>query len=162
MDNYDTAIQFAKDFLTNNILLNDLKKKEKNLTELDITRWDEAIEKAAVDPDTLEFDMLVDLAAETMRDNERLPEFLALFVADVLQGKKTRPTKRGADKYKNWHRDYSLCRAVKEVSKVFDLPLYTNNELSQKTTAAKIVSMATGRNIDIVINAYKKFKHYQG
>lgn len=155
MDNHDEAIQFAKSFLESNILLNDLKGSY--LSETDMERMDEALEAATLSHDTNDFDMLVIVAAGLMRENERLPNWLASFAADVLEGKRTRPTKRGADKYKNWQRDYSLWRAVDNVASKFDLPRYTNNELSSKTTASTIVAEAAGLNVDVVITAYKTF-----
>jgi hypothetical protein len=155
MGNHDEAIQFAKSFLKSEVLFNDAKGSDPS--EADMVRMGEALEAAARDPDTNDFDTLVMLAAGLMRENERLPDWLASFAADVLAGKQKRPTKRGADKYKNWQRDYSLWRAVDNVANNFDLPKYTNNELSNKTTSATIVAKAAGLNVDVVITAYKRF-----
>jgi len=163
MDNYNEALQFAKTFWSeqvqaeteNNILFKDVRASYP--TEADMELVGDALEQAARDPDTNDFDVLVMLAAGLMRENERLPDWLATFAADVLEGKRKRPTKRGADKYKNWQRDYSLWRAVDEVARKFDLPKYTNNELSDKPTAAGIVAKAAGLNVDVVITAYKAF-----
>lgn len=163
MDNDNEALQFAKMFWSeqvqgeteNNILFKDVKASHP--TESDMERMGDALEQAARDPDTNDFDVLVMLAAGLMRENERLPDWLASFAADVLEGKRKRPTKRGADKYKNWQRDYSLWRAVDEVACKFDLPKYTNNELSNKPTAAGIVAEAARLNVDVVITAYKRF-----
>lgn len=163
MDNDNEALQFAKTFWSeqvqgeteNNILFKDVKASHP--TESDMERMGDALEQAARDPDTNDFDVLVMLAAGLMRKNERLPDWLASFAADVLEGKRKRPTKRGADKYKNWQRDYSLWRAVDEVACKFDLPRYKNNELSNKPTAAGIVAEAARLNVDVVITAYKTF-----
>ena len=165
MDNYDKALQFAKTFWSeqvqteteNNILCQDIRASIP--TEADMERMGDALKQAARDPDTNDFDALVTLTADLMRENARLPaDWLASFAADVQEGKRKRPTKRGADKYKNFPRDYSLWRAVDEVACKFDLPKYTNNELSNKPTAAEIVSVAVDVNLDVVITAYKKFK----
>ena len=163
MDNYDEALQFAKTFWSeqvqaeteNNILFQDVVASIPS--EADLERMGDALEQAARDPDTNDFDVLVMIAAGLMRENERLPDWLASFAADVLEGKRKRPTKRGADKYKNWQRDYSLWRAVDEVASKFNLPKYTNNELSRKPTAAGIVAEAARLNVDVVITAYKSF-----
>ena len=163
MDNYNEALQFAKTFWSeqvkavteNNILFKDVRASYP--TEADMERMGDALEQAARDPDTNDFDVLVMLAAGLMRENERLPDWLASFAADVLEGKRKRPTKRGADKYKNWQRDYSLWRAVGKVACKFDLPRYTNNELSNKPTAAGIVAEAARLKVDVVITAYKSF-----
>ena len=163
MDNYNEALQFAKTFWSeqvkavteNNILFKDVRASYP--TEADMERMGDALEQAARDPDTNDFDVLVMIAAGLMRENERLPDWLASFAADVLEGKRKRPTKRGADKYKNWPRDYSLWRAVDEVASKFNLPKYTNNELSRKPTAADIVAEAARLKVGAVITAYKSF-----
>ena len=163
MDNYNEALQFAKTFWSeqvqavteNNILFKDVRASYP--TEADMERMGDALEQAARDPDTNDFDVLVMIAAGLMRENERLPDWLATFAADVLEGKRKRPTKRGADKYKNWPRDYSLWRAVDEVASKFNLPKYTNNELSRKPTAADIVAEAARLKVGAVITAYKSF-----
>lgn len=164
-DSYEEAINFAKTFWSekvqvehkDSVIFEDARAG--NHTETEKLRVYEALKKAASDPaDTLDFDMLVISASDMLRDNGRLPGWLASFAADVLEGKRKRPTKRGADKYKNWQRDYALCRTVHEVAKKFDLPMYNNNELSNKTTAAETVSVAVDFKLDVVITACKKFK----
>lgn len=85
MDNYDEALQFAKTFWSeqvqaeteNNILLKDLRAIYP--TEADMERMGDALEQTARDPDTNDFDVLVMLAAGLMRENERLPDWLASF-----------------------------------------------------------------------------------
>jgi len=164
MENYDDAVAFAKEFLGTNILLEDLKA----IDPLDSKLPDpfEALRQATIDPDRLEYDVLVTTAAMYLRDllnsfrdgSPVMPIWLANFAADVLEGKRTRPSKRGPDKDKYWERDYSLYRATREVGRVFKLPHYTNNELSEKITAAEIVSQAFGCKTDVVIRAYRKFR----
>lgn len=166
MDNYNEALQFAKTFWSeqvqgepeNHIIFKDMRASYP--TEAEMEYVGDALEQAARDPDTPDtndFDTLVMLAAGLMRENGRLPDWLASFAADVLEGRRKRPTKRGADRYKNWLRDYSLWRAVSEVACKFELPKYANNELSSTPTAAGIVAEAAGLNVDVVITAYKKF-----
>lgn len=147
--------RFAKEFIRETILLNEIRSHSPS--EADMVSIGEALEMEATNPDTLGYDVLVALAAEMMRENQRLPDWLASFAADVLEGKRKRPTKRGRDKYDNFLRDFSLWRAVDEVASKFDLPKYTNNELSTKTTAAEIVAEAIRLNVDVVITAYKAF-----
>lgn len=160
--NHNEAVQFAKDFLSKPVLLNDLQEIRPRIERdpKQAARMDAAIEDAAKNPDTNDFDMLVGLAASLLREGERLPEFLAVFIADVLEGKRKRPTKRGSDKYANWIRDYELCRAVKAVANEYKLPYYTNNELSEKTTAAEIVTEASGHGVDVIVKAFGKFKNH--
>lgn len=154
----DRAIRFAKEFLSGPVLFNDVKA----FSSQEYGRVAEALPIAAINPDTNDFDVLVMLAADGLSRNERLPEWLAVFAADVLLGKRKRPTKRGPDEYGNWERDYKLWRATQEVAKAFDLQHYSNNELSAQTTAAEIVCRAADCNVDVVITAYKKFTRIMG
>lgn len=156
MDN--EALQFAKTFWQEQAKAGIFKDMPPCYpTEADMQRMVVALEQSARDPDTNDFDVLVMLAAGLMRENERLPDWLASFAANVLEGKRKRPTKRGADKYKHWLRDYSLRQAVDKVASEFGLPRYTNNELSSQPTAAAFVAEAAGVGVDVVIKAYKSF-----
>lgn len=150
------AVNFAREFLNTDIPLDDIRAK--GFDESHAKERGEALRRAAVDPDPLEFDVLTGIAADLLRKGELLPVWLAAFTADVLEGKRKRPTRRGPDKLKNWARDYSLWRAVGEVAERFNLPKYTNNELSEKTTAADIVSEASGCGLAVVTNACQKIK----
>ena len=154
----DDAVEFAKRFLSGPVLSDDVKEYSPQEHE----NVANALPQAAINPDTNDFDALVMLAADGLSRNERLPEWLAAFAADVLSGKRKRPTKRGPDEYGNWERDYKLWRATQEVAKAFDLQHYSNNELSAQTTAAEIVCRAAGCNADVVITAYKKFTRIMG
>ncbi|NCS66616.1 MAG: hypothetical protein AUJ86_06960 [Hydrogenophilaceae bacterium CG1_02_62_390] len=126
MNNYNEALQFAKTFWIgrvqgkpeNNICFKDVM--DNPLSETGMERLYDALEQAARDPDTNDFDVLVTLTVSYMRENyQMMPVWLASFAADVLGGKRKRPTKRGADKYKNWGRDYSLWRAVNDCATSF-------------------------------------------
>lgn len=107
------------------------------------------------DPDV--HDAAVAMAATLLRGDERLPEWLASFSADVLDGNRKRPSRRGPNPNNNSIRDYRLSRAVAEVAHRYGLPRYSNNELSAKGTAAEIVANATSHGIDVVIKAVKRF-----
>jgi len=151
-----TAVEFAKQFLSTNVMRDDMEAYD---TPQQHERFFKALEQAARtpdNPDTNDFDGLVYLAADFLSRHERLPEWLETFAADVLSGKRKRPTKRGLDKYVNFERDYKLWRATDEVAKAFDLQHYSNNELSEQITAAQIVSLASGCTLDVVIKACKK------
>jgi hypothetical protein len=47
---------------------------------------------------------------------------------------------------------------VEGLVKYFKLPKYTNNEHSEKTTAADIVSEVSGLSVATVINILKRFR----
>ena len=108
--------------------------------------------------DTTSFDMGVTLAADMLREDGELPEWLASFAADVLEGKRKRPNKHGPDKSAKRYRDLILAMAVTEVSSRFGVPKYTNNELSHKVTAAQIVAQTANLPLEIVHHAVKNFR----
>jgi len=158
----DEAIAFAEKFLSPEAISAAEKRIiERPQSEADLEFMILGLRRIAEDPDnpdTLGFDYLMSLAAGFQRSKYRVPDFLAAFAADVLEGKRKRPTKRGADPYAKYRRNYALFEATEAVAKEFDLPCYSNNELSEKTTAAEIVSMAEHCTTDIVVTAYKKCK----
>jgi len=118
-------------------------------------RLDELLRLAALNPDTNSFDLLVILAANQIRESGALPDWLAHFAADVLSGKVKRPRKKAED-FEKTRRDFVFWRVSLEVAERYQLPLYTNNELSDKTTAAEIVGQASGCTVDVVVQAIKK------
>lgn len=150
----DLALEFAKKYLSGQILRDDILASTPK--EQDFLRVGNALEVASSKPNTLEFDVLVMTAADILSRNERMPEWLAKFAADVLLGKRKRPTKRGPQEFGNWERDYRMWRATQEVAKAFGLQHYSNNELSKQITAAELVSRAEGCSLDVVVTAYKK------
>ena len=168
MDNLDVAVAFAKSLLDNDDLI--FPEFSRSIKEIEDGQFPENnvfvfMEKSCrqalqnsdkIDP--IGYDWLLLFASVCIRDHESLPPWLAPFIADVLQGKRKRPKEnRGAGKYKNYVRDSKFLRAVHVVAQKFDVPKYSNNELSSKITAAEIVSLAAGCNVDVVVNAYKKF-----
>lgn len=152
------AAKMVREILTGDILFKDVEEYMRpDCVSLSEERMANALMKALENPDTNDFDVGVNTAATMLRAGERLPDWLAVFAADVLQGKRTRPTKRGPDPYATWMRDYAIARAVLEVSSRFDLPQYTKNELSNKITAAQIVSKTAHLSLDVVHKAIQKF-----
>ena len=121
------AEQFVREFLNSPVLMNDVRAKPVQRTERELESFGQKLEKAAKNPDTNDFDTLINLTAGLLRNGGVLPNFLAIFAADVLEGKRKRPTSSGPDQYKNWGRDYKLWRAVKEVAEKYKMPFYTNN-----------------------------------
>ncbi|WP_146589643.1 hypothetical protein [Puniceibacterium confluentis] len=145
--------------MTSDALKNDFKTSvEKESHEASFDRVATALEQYLCNPDTNDFDVGVRVASRMFRDGKSLPGWLAKFAADVLEGKRVRPTKRGPDRYAYWERDYTLCKAVSQVSTRFGLPEYTENELSRKVTAAEIVAEVAGVSINVVTHAVKKFR----
>jgi hypothetical protein len=152
------AAKLVREILAANVLLTDVDNAMKaDDVHLSAERVANALRQALQNPDTNDFDAGVVTAAAMLREGERLPEWLALFAADVLEGKRKRPTKRGPDKYANWLRDYAVARAVLEVASRFGLPEYTKNELSDKITAAQIVAKAAHLSLEVVHHAVRRF-----
>ncbi|MDA1136426.1 MAG: hypothetical protein O2916_09315 [Proteobacteria bacterium] len=115
----------------------------------------ERLEMAAHDPDTNDYDALILTSALHLRDNHRLPAFLSTFVADVLEGKRQKPIKRGVDKYKNFERNGKIRHIIEILNKELGLPKYNNNELNNKTTAADIAVEISGLSLNTIINIIK-------
>lgn len=155
LEDEDNAAIMVREILARDILFAEIEKSLKPWAQ--DGDMGAALEQALKNPDTNDFDAGVIVAATMLREGVRLPGWLALFAADVLQGKRTRPTRRGPDPYLNWLRDYKLARAVIEVSNRFGLPQYTKNELSNKITAAQIVSETAHLSLDVVHKAIQKF-----
>ena len=156
----DAAIEFARRFLDGDVLRAHVRTAQP--ADADFADMGQALQQASIDPDTNDFDVLVGLAADSLRQGEGMPGWLATFAANVLEGKRKRPTKRGRDRYSNWQRDYKLWSATQEVARVFSMPAYTNNELSKKPTAAHAVSLAARCPIDVVVLACRRFNPGRG
>ena len=106
------------------------------------------------------YDALVTVAAWFLRDplgRQMMPIWLSRFAADVIEGKRTRPTRRGPDPYPNWVRDFKLAHLTPVIARRYKLPLFTHNELSRKWTAAEVVSEAADVPTETVINALRRF-----
>jgi hypothetical protein len=158
----DDQVRFARTLLERSLLRDDIRSAT---AATDLALAGHLLGKlklAALEPDTNDFDTLINLAAQCLYEGEVLPGWLAAFAADVLTGKRVRPTRRGADKYRNYERDYCLWRAAQEVAQQFKLPLYSNNELSAKTTAAEVVGQAANLKAAIVTTAIKRFERASG
>lgn len=170
MINKDEAIAFARqEFEFQKIYLETVFELP-HLTHIpDNSEIMALLEKAAREPDFCDswaFDTLKKMAGDILRrggffydktgEKVFMHDWLMSFAADVLEGERPRPTKRGPNKYESLFRDTCLARVVRQVAEKFDIPRYTNNELSQKITAAEIVADAAGVREDVVINAYKK------
>jgi hypothetical protein len=147
------AAELVREILATNVMLLDVDNTMPAAYVADTLRQD--LQKPELD--TNDFDVGVVTAAAMLREGERLPEWLAVFVADVLEGKRKRPTKRGPDKTANWLRDYAVAWAVLEVASRFGLPKYTKNELSDKITAAQIVAQTAHLSLEVVHHAVRRF-----
>ncbi len=156
------AILFAKRILDNKMFLFEYVTADMKIAEdkgeNPLAGMNLELERAAQNPDTNDHDVLISIAADLSRDGSPHPSWMGKYVADFLEGKRKRPTKRGLDKYKNWERNYKLFIAVVFVAQKFNLPSFTTNELSKKTTAADIISKASNLKVDTIIKAYNKVK----
>lgn len=150
---------FAKQLLKRSWLREAFVTSSNNLTvSVDLARqMDDSLRQAASNPNTNDFVLLVNLAAMCLRQRDPLPDWLADFSAGVLTGAIKKPRKRGEDVLKT-ERDYAFWQTSLAVAKRYKLPLYTNNELFEKTSSAEIVSQAAGCKVDIVVRAIKKFE----
>jgi hypothetical protein len=155
-------VLFAKTLLERLLIHEEIKRDPRATDPAFLSFLAESLKRAALNPDTNDFDVLINIAAERLRQGQDLPDWLATFAADVLTGTRIRPTRRGADKYRNYERDYCLWRAAQEVAQRFKLPLYSNNELSTKATAAEVVAQAANLTVAVVTTAIKRFARISG
>ena len=115
----------------------------------------QAVQKALNDEmDTNDFDALVVTAANLLREGLRLPHELAKFTADVLEGKRSRPTRRGPDPYRDYIRNTELSFAVEAVVQKFSIARYAKGNTSNET-AADAVSEAAKCTASAVIKALR-------
>lgn len=112
--------------------------------------------------ETNQFDAYTHAAAEAIRKGQPLPHWLRDFASDVLTGVRTRPTRRGRNPGGLFNRDYMLWSVAEAIEVMFGMPLYGNNDLSDKRTAADVVAEAAGLNVEIVKDAIKKFLRQRG
>ena len=157
-EDHSSAAKLVREILIGDFLPEEIEADaQSGRLNLSYERIASALEKALENPDTNDFDAGLGIAATMLRKGEHLPNWLALFAADVLEGKCRRPTNRGPDRYANWIRNYKLARAVVEVSNQFDLPKYSNSDTSHKITAAEIAAESGHISLDVVLHATKLF-----
>ena len=104
--------------------------------------------------DTNDFDVLVVTAANLLRKGLRIPHELAKFAADVLEGKRSRPTKRGPDPYRDYIRNTELSFAVEAVVQMFSIARYAKGNTINEN-AADAVSEAAKCTVSTVIKALR-------
>jgi hypothetical protein len=109
------------------------------------------------DGETNRFDAYTHAAADAIRKGQPLPDWLRDFAADVLIGALTRPKRRGRKPDDLFNRDFMLWSAAEAIEQMYAMPLYTNNELSDKRTVAHVIAEAAELPIEIVKVAIKKF-----
>jgi hypothetical protein len=148
------AVCFAREFLASNIFHDDLMSAPPSLDTL--TEMEEALKRAATNPDTNDFDTLTALIIDRREKGQSLPEWLADFATKVAIGEIKRPTKRGRSQFANFIRDYEIWRCVEEISRRFPLARYDSTGLSESPTAASIVADIRNLSVESVIAICKK------
>jgi hypothetical protein len=110
--------------------------------------------------DTNDFDNLVMIVAQQIREGQPVLHKFAKFTADVLEGKRSRPTKPGPDPYRDYLRNIKLNFVVEAVAQKFDIPRYAKGNPTNKTavdagseTAVDAVSEATRYSVSTVTHA---------
>jgi hypothetical protein len=132
------------------------KARGEQLSELDkFMRHVKSMSESLGDnPTTNQFDGMIIVAAGFLRKGKRLPAELAKFAADVLEGKRTRPTKPGPDPDRHYHRNIKLFFIVEAVAQKFDIPRYAKGNTTNKT-AVDAVSEAAGCTVNTVMHALR-------
>ena len=162
MTETDSIKKFAVELL--DLEFDELLRRSGPITQDALQRVGTALCDATENPDSNAHDTLMLVAASSLREGSPLPGKIAHYAADVLQGKRSRPSKRGRSSDDTYLRDYRLNTCAREVSAQFGLQLYTNNELATRDTAATITSEASAHakhvrtvSTDVVINAIRRF-----
>jgi len=104
--------------------------------------------------DTNDFDALVSTAAGLLREGQPIPNKLAKFAADALEGKRSRPTKRGPDPYRDFIRNVELSFAVEAVVQKFGIARYAKGNTNNQT-AVDAVSEAAKCTVNTVMHALR-------
>lgn len=117
---------------------------------------------ATYSPSPLEHDLLMLMAAECLREGVPIPKELAGYAADVLEGLRSPPARRGRPQGPGLLRDLKLLTACLELSQQHSLPLFSNNKLLKAVTAAEVVSMASGVSLEAVKQAIRRARSFLG
>lgn len=111
-----------------------------------------------------EHDGLIRIVCDHLRTAKPLPEDIANYAADFLEGKVKVQRYRGRSPNDNFLRDVKLHYAASKIAHDFELPLYSNNEATNQLSSADVISAASQsasgfRRVskDVVIRAIKKF-----
>jgi hypothetical protein len=104
--------------------------------------------------DTNDFDFLVMIVAEQIREGGPVLHKFAEFAADVLEGKRSRPTKPGPDPYRDYGRNIKLFFVVEAVTQKFDIPRYAKGNTTNET-AVDAVSEAARCSVNTVTHALR-------
>jgi hypothetical protein len=123
--------------------------------EEEVEKIYQAVEKALDGAmDTNDYDALVSTAAGLLREGQPIPNKLAKFAADVLEGKRSGPTKRGPDPHRDFIRNVKLSLAVEAVVQKFGFARYANGNTNNQT-AVDAVSEAAKCTVSTVKHALK-------
>ena len=157
-------LEYAKEVLSRDIegLAQILRKgKPDNLVDVG-ARALEVAGNATDSPSPLEHDFLLLLAADSLRKGIPIPREVAGYVADVLEGLRSPPARRGRPQGPGLLRDLRLLTACLGLSQRHSLPLFSNNELLKAVTAAEVVSMASGVSLEAVKQAIRRARSFLG
>jgi hypothetical protein len=154
---FQDVIAYARELLNHDEeqITDDISKaRGEQLSELDkFMRHVKSMSESLGDnPTTNQFDGMIIVAAGFLRKGKRLPAELAKFAADVLEGKRTRPTKPGPDPDRDYLRNIKLNFVVEAVVQKFDIPRYAKGNPTNKT-AVDAVSEATRYSVSTVTHA---------
>ncbi|MGR3610140.1 MAG: hypothetical protein ACU0BN_15015 [Sulfitobacter sp.] len=128
---------------------------ERESEEEQVEKTYQAVEKALDgEMDTNDFDALVLTATDLLREGQPIPNKLAKFAGDVLEGKRSRPTKRGPDPYRDFIRNVELSFAVEAVVQKFGIARYAKGNTNNQT-AVDAVSEAAKCTVSTVTRALR-------
>jgi hypothetical protein len=130
---------------------------EQNNKEQNTAKSYQAIDNALKGKmDTNDFDTMVNLVATLLRNGDPLTDQLSKFAADVLDGKRSRPTKRGPDPYRDFGRNVRLSFATEAVARKFSIARYAKGNNTSET-AVDAVSNAFKCSVNTVTHALSSY-----
>ena len=144
---WEDVILFAREILDHGdqqILIEILKANEEQTSEEDLDASHErGMEKALGDKmNAIDYDAMASFSAQLLREFRRLPQDLAEFAADVLEGKRSRPTKPGPDPGRDIIRNIALSFTTEVVAKKFSLARYAKGNTNDETAVVAVSEAA--------------------
>lgn len=117
-----------------------------------------ALQECVKDPDTRDYLVLTELVAVFIRRGEPIPAPFRAFAAGAITGK-IAPRQRKGRPRSTLERDFALWAATEIVAEYYELPKYSNGNIT-RTTAADIVAEVAGVPINAVLHAIHKHQDF--
>lgn len=122
----------------------------------DFTRLPELVK--ASDLELIDYEAMRQLAMSALRDRAELPSLLAFWIADVLDGNRKPPARRGTHPLANWYRDWQICEDVQKLVEEEGM-MATRNPASPPSSACDRIAAERGMTYQAVAKIWTNNKH---